>query len=68
MSMKAKVISEKCIGCGSCVSLTNQKIFDFNDEGIAEVIVDDIKDEDAKTVETAIEYCPTQAIELEKTK
>ena len=30
-SMKAKV-TDKCIGCGSCVAITESKIFDFNDD------------------------------------
>ena len=36
--MKVKVNEDKCIGCGSCVSITDSKIFDFNDEGHAKAI------------------------------
>ena len=61
--MKVIVNSENCIGCGSCVSLTDEKIFDFNDDGLAETIVDEIKDEDKEIVLDAIKYCPTSAIE-----
>ena len=61
--MKVKVDKNKCIGCGSCVSLTDSKIFDFNDDGLAQVIVDKIEDEDKEVVENAINYCPTAAIE-----
>ncbi len=60
--MKVKV-NEKCIGCGSCISLTDSKIFDYNDNGLAECIVDEIKKEDEEVVENAITYCPTGAIE-----
>ena len=28
--MKVRVINEKCIGCGSCISVTDEKIFDFS--------------------------------------
>ena len=38
--MKVNVIKDKCIGCGNCVSLTEGAVFDFNDEGLAEEIVD----------------------------
>ena len=62
--MEAKVIEEKCIGCGSCVSLTDQKIFDFNDEGKAQVITNNISEEDVDSVKNAMEYCPTSAIEF----
>ena len=31
---------DKCIGCGNCVALTESTVFDYNDEGLAESIVD----------------------------
>ena len=61
--MKVFVKEEKCIGCGSCVSLTDSKIFDFNDNGMAYTKDEEIKNEDEEIVKTAIEYCPTGAIE-----
>lgn len=60
--MKVYVKEEKCIGCGSCVSLTEEKIFDFNEKLKAYAKVEEIKEEDRGVVETAIEYCPTDAI------
>ncbi len=60
--MKCKVDQEKCIGCGSCVSITDSKIFDFNDDGKAEAIVNEIKTEEEENARTAMEYCPTGAI------
>ena len=60
--MKVFIKDERCIGCGSCVSVTDEKIFDFNDEGKAYAKVEDIKEEDIEMVKSAIEYCPTDAI------
>ena len=60
--MKVNVIKDKCIGCGNCVALTESRIFDFNDDGLAETIVDVINDEDVETVKDAIAQCPTEAI------
>ncbi len=60
--MKVSVNQDKCIGCGSCVSITDCKIFDFNDDDKAQVVVDNIKEEDKEKVHTAMEYCPTDAI------
>ena len=61
--MKICVKDERCIGCGSCVSVTDEAIFDFNDEGKAYAKVEEIeKEEDIKMVKTAMEYCPTDAI------
>lgn len=64
--MKVKVNQDKCIGCGSCVSITDSKIFDFNDDGKAYEKVDKINEEDIEKVKTAIEYCPTSAISEEE--
>ena len=61
--MKVFVKDEKCIGCGSCVSVTDEKIFDFNDEGKAYAKVEEVDAKDEELVKTAMEYCPTDAIE-----
>ena len=63
--MKVFVKDEKCIGCGSCVSVTDGKIFDFNDEGKAFTKEEEIEENDVEMVKAAIEYCPTAAIEEE---
>ena len=63
--MKAKV-NEKCIGCGSCVARTENQIFDFNDEGLANCIMNEITDENKELAKIAQENCPTGAIEIEE--
>ena len=60
--MKANINQDKCIGCGNCVALTENKIFDFNDDGLATCIVKEIT-EDEDVVKEAISQCPTEAIE-----
>ena len=60
--MKVKVIKDKCIGCGNCVALTEGQIFDFNDEGLAETIVDVVPEDMEETAKDAIIQCPTEAI------
>ena len=60
--MKVNVIKDKCIGCGNCDALTEGQIFDFNDEGLAETIVDSIPEDMEETVKDAITQCPTEAI------
>ncbi len=61
--MKVKVSQDKCIGCGNCVALTENKVFDFNDEGLAECIANEISSEEEETVRDAINQCPVEAIE-----
>lgn len=65
--MKVIVKDEKCISCGSCVSLTDGKIFDFDEEtGKAFTINEEIKKEDEELIKQAIDFCPTDAIETVK--
>ena len=61
--MKAKV-NENCIGCGACVAITDSKVFDFNDNGLAHCIVDTINEEDQEVAKEAANNCPTSAIEI----
>lgn len=59
----AKVIvnKDKCIGCGACTA-TCPEVFDFDDEGLAKVIKDEVNDD----VKMAVESCPTEAIEIQE--
>lgn len=61
--MKANVKQDKCIGCGNCVALTESQVFDFNDEGLAECILEEIPNNLEEITNEAIEQCPTEAIE-----
>ena len=61
--MKANVKQDKCIGCGNCVALTESQVFDFNDAGLAECILEEIPSDLEEITNEAIEQCPTEAIE-----
>ena len=61
--MKVKVSDDRCIGCGNCVALSESQLFDFNDSGLAECIVDTIPSDLEEVAKDAIEQCPTGAIE-----
>lgn len=63
--MKAKVIQDKCIGCGNCVALTESQVFDFNEDGLAECIVKEVPADLEEVTKEAIEECPVEAIEQE---
>lgn len=63
--MKLKVNKEKCIGCGQCVSITDQKVFDFDDDNLAKVIESPVTPENEEVANDAMESCPTGAIEEE---
>ena len=63
--MKVKVNEDKCIGCGNCVALSESQIFDFNDAGLAECILNPIPKDLEETAKEATLQCPTVAIEEE---
>lgn len=60
--MKVKVIKDKCIGCGNCVGLTESCVFDFDEDGFAKAIVDEVPAEEEERAKLAIDQCPTEAI------
>ena len=62
--MELRVNKDKCIGCGMCVS-TLEDVFDFDDDGQANVIQSPISEEnEEKATELAGDNgCPTGAIE-----
>lgn len=60
--MKAKVNSF-CIGCGACQALVPE-VFEINDDGIAEVIVEDIPEDLINETKDAKDNCPVAAIAI----
>ena len=62
--MKAKVIEDRCIGCGSWQAICDE-VFDLED-GVARVIKEDIEENLYDDVRDAAENCPTEAIEVEE--
>ena len=62
--MKVKVNDDLCIGCGACAAICDD-VFELNDEGISEVKVNEISEDNEENVKEAIESCPTSAIEEE---
>ena len=61
--MKVEVNQDKCIGCGNCVALSESSVFDFNDDGLAHCILEDIPEDLKEITKEAIAECPTEAIE-----
>ncbi len=59
--MKVRVDQDLCIACGACIDLA-PNIFDWDDEGLAHVIVDEVPEEEEELAQEAMELCPTEAI------
>lgn len=62
---KLHVDSNKCIGCGLCVSM-NEDHFEFNDEGVSTVKIAEVTPEEKNDLLTVVESCPVGAITIEE--
>jgi ferredoxin len=63
--MKAHIDRDGCIGCGLCEEICPE-VFHLADDGLAEVIADQVpEDVEDKALEAA-DSCPTQAITVEE--
>ena len=63
--MKFRVDQDRCVGCRTCESIC-EDVFKINDDGFAEVIVDEVADDVKDAAIEAMEGCPTGAIEKEE--
>lgn len=62
--MKATIDRPGCIGCGLCPSICPE-VFQMADDGLAEVIVDEIPADSQGTAVEAQENCPVSVISVE---
>ncbi|MHC4159019.1 MAG: ferredoxin [Planctomycetota bacterium] len=63
--MKVYVDSELCNGCGPCADICPE-VFEINEEGTAEVKMEDIPAELRQSCREAAENCPTEAISIKQ--
>ena len=63
--MKALVDEDVCISCELCVS-TCPDVFQMNDDGFAEAVVDPVPSEQEDCAREAADICPVTAIEIEE--
>lgn len=62
--MKTYVDQDTCIACGLCVSAVND-VYDYNDDGKAEAIVDTVPPDREEDARQAANNCPVDAIEID---
>ena len=64
--MKFKVDKDLCIGCDACASIC-EEVFEITDDGYAEAKDEEITNDEIKeNAISALESCPTSAIDEEK--
>jgi len=59
--MKVSVDQDLCIACGTCIDLA-PSVYDWDDEGLAHVIVEEVPEDAEDLAREAVESCPTDAI------
>ncbi len=59
--MKLIVDQDVCIGCGACQA-TAPDVFEINDDGLAEVLVEEVPEELKEDAIDAKDGCPVNAI------
>lgn len=62
--MKVFVDQDTCISCGMCVSACND-VYEFNDDGKAEAVVDVVPPELEEDADQAAKNCPVEAITVQ---
>lgn len=64
--MKFKVDKDLCIGCGACASIC-EEVFEITDDGYATAKDEEVTNDEIKeNAISALESCPTSAIDEEK--
>ncbi|WP_434739390.1 ferredoxin [Micromonospora sp. SH-82] len=61
--MRVTANIDVCVGAGQCVHAA-PTVFDQSDDGLVVLLTTDITDADAESVRTAVEWCPSGAVEL----
>jgi ferredoxin len=62
--LKVYVDQDLCISCGLCIDIC-PAVFDWNDDGKADVIVDEVPADAEDDAREAMESCPSEAIKEE---
>ena len=62
--MKAVIDRDGCISCGLCAE-TCPQVFRMADDGLAEVYVDEVPEEEEDAAAEAAEDCPVNVISVE---
>ncbi|WP_066902579.1 ferredoxin [Mycolicibacterium houstonense] len=61
--MKVEADRDACIASGNCV-MVSDVVFDQDDDGVVEVLVDELSDDEIDHAREAVKLCPASALKL----
>ena len=61
--MKVEADRDACIASGNCV-MVSDVVFDQDDDGVVEVLVDELPDNEVDHAREAVKLCPASALKL----
>ncbi|MCG7608335.1 ferredoxin [Mycolicibacterium sp. (ex Dasyatis americana)] len=61
--MKVEADQDACIASGNCVMISDV-VFDQDDDGVVEVLVDEVPDDQIDQARQAVKLCPASALKL----
>ena len=62
-AMKLEADRDACIASGNCV-MVSDVVFDQDDDGVVEVLVDEVPDDEIAHAREAVKLCPASALKL----
>ncbi|CRZ16556.1 ferredoxin [Mycolicibacterium neworleansense] len=61
--MKVEADRDACIASGNCV-MVSDAIFDQDDDGVVQVLLDEVPDDQLDKARQAVKLCPASALKL----
>lgn len=61
--MRVEADQDACIASGNCVMISDV-VFDQDEDGVVEVLVDEVPDDQVEQARQAVKLCPASALKL----
>ena len=62
-AMRVEADQDACIASGNCVMISDV-VFDQDEDGVVEVLVDEVPDDQVEQARQAVKLCPASALKL----
>lgn len=61
--MRIEADTDLCIGSGNC-TMISEVLFDQDDDGVVEVLVENVPDDEVENARQAVKLCPASVLKL----